>query len=196
MFSLRGWRLLGALSLVALLGACAHPISLEPRSTPPRDESALLAKKVAYVMNDEQRGRQVITAGGGGDKVSYYPYRDMEKSFRDALRSVYADVVVVRSASDGAAIAAAGASFVFAPEIRTETHSPSLLTWPPTRFDTMLQCQVSDANGVALAAVNVNASGVAEFDEFKSDFSLSARRSVQAVMAKFVEELRKIDKLK
>lgn len=189
-------RLLSAASLVSLMVACAHPISLEPRATPTRDEATLMAKKVAYVMNDEQRGRQVTTAGGGGDKVSYFPYRDMEKSFREALRAVFSDVVVLRSASDAQAVTASGAEFVFVPEIKTESFSSSIITWPPTRFDTVLQCQVNDASGAALTTVTAIASGAAEYSEFKGDFSMAARRSVQALADKFVEELRKNPKLK
>ena len=98
--------------LVALLSACAHPISVTAEKTPERVETQLIPKKVAYAMSDTERGKEVVTPGGGGDKVSYYPYRDLEKAIRDALRSVYQDVVVVRSAKDANAVRESGAALV------------------------------------------------------------------------------------
>ena len=196
MLLIRPLRLGLALLLVALLGACAHPISLDPASTPARNEASLLARKVAYVMNDEQRARQVTTAGGGGDKVSYFPYRDMERAIRESLRAVFSDVVVLRSASDAQALASSGATLVFVPDIRTESSSSSMLTWPPTRFDAVLECKVQDAAGAPVTTVYANASGAAEFDEFKADFSLAARRSVQLLAERFVEALKKDPKLR
>lgn len=186
-------RLAGAATVVALLTACAHPISLEPTSTPKRDEAQLVAKKVAYVMTDADRAKQVETPGGGGDKISYYPYRDIEKSLREALRSVYADVMVLRAATD---TKDTGVQYVFAPEITTTSSSPSAFTWPPTKFSTELACTVTDASGAVVARFKVAGDGAAEYEEFKSDFSLSARRSVQVVAEKFAQEVRSRSQLK
>ena len=108
-------RLAAALAFAAVLVGCAHPISMNAETAPERVESNLIPKKVAYALSDTERGKQVITPGGGGDRVSYYPYRDLEKSIRDALRSVYQDVVVVKSATDAEGIKASGAALVFTP---------------------------------------------------------------------------------
>jgi hypothetical protein len=184
-----------ALGLVALLGACAHPLSLDPLKTPPRDEAGLVAKKVGYVMTDADRAKQVTTPGGGGDQVSYFPYRDMEKPIREALRSVYQDVTSVPAAGEVAA-RAAGVAYVFAPQITTTSSSPSALTWPPTKFSAEISCTVTDAQGALVAQFRVSGDGVAEFDEFKSDHSLSARRSVIQVAEKFAQAVRENPKLK
>lgn len=171
------WRIPLAAALLALLTACAHPIGISPLETPVRNEAGLNPKKVAYVMTEADRSKEVITAGGGGDKVSYFPYRDLEKSIRDALRAVYADVFVVKSASDREALAGFGVSYVFSPSITTYTDSPSLFTWPPTRFDIHLTCEVIDAEGKAVTTLQSHAKGTAEFAEFKSDFGLAGRRA-------------------
>ena len=105
-------RLVAVLAVAAALVGCAHPISMTAETAPERVESRLIPTKVAYALSDTERGKQVITPGGGGDKVSYYPYRDLEKSIRDALRAVYQDVVVVKSATDAEGIKAAGADIV------------------------------------------------------------------------------------
>jgi hypothetical protein len=190
---MRSVKLAAAAAVVSMLAACAHPISLEPAATPTRDESNLVAKKVAYVLTETDRAKEVTTAGGGGDKVSYFPYRDLEKSLRDALRSVYTEVVAVRSGSDAGA---SGAAYVFTPEIKTTSSSPSPFTWPPTRFETELTCSVTDPTGAAVSRVTATGSGAAEFDEFKSDFSLSARRASQDVAAKFAQSVRQDAKLR
>lgn len=170
-------RLLLAALAVSLLGACAHPIGIGPLETPTRNEAGLSPRKVAYVMTDADRAREVITPGGGGDKVSYFPYRDLEKAIRDALRAVYSDVFVVKAANDQEAIRAVGATHVFTPVITTTSSSPSLFTWPPTQFGIDLTCTVTDADGQRVTEVRAQGNGTAEFGEFMKDFGLSGRRA-------------------
>jgi len=169
-------RALLAMAAVALLAGCAHPITISPTAAPQRAASAPVAKKVAYVMTDAQRAQQVTTPGGGGDSVSYQPYRDLEPMLRETLRSVYQDVSVVRSADDPS-IKSGGVAFVFVPEITTNSSSPSMLTWPPTKFNVDVACTVSDPSGTVLTRLKVSGSGEAEFDEFKADTGLSGRRA-------------------
>jgi hypothetical protein len=180
-------------ALVALLGACAHPINLEPKDLPERQESKLVAKKVAYVISDADRAKEVTSPGGGGDKVSYFPYRDMEKAIRSALRAVYTEVTGLKSGKDATGT---DNSLVFTPTITTTSSSPSAFTWPPTKFTADLSCAVTDASGNAVTSVQAVGNGAAEFDEFKSDFSLSARRAVADAVAKLVEEIKRNDKLR
>lgn len=171
------WRLLLATTLLSLLTACAHPIGIGPIETPTRNEAGLSPKKVAYVMTDADRAKEVITPGGGGDKVSYFPYRDLEKAIRDALRAVYSDVFVIQSPSDAEAIRTFGVSHVYTPEISTTSESPSLFTWPPTKFGIELSCKVTDATGQPVTEVKAQAQGAAEFSEFMKDFGLAGRRA-------------------
>lgn len=185
-----------ALAFAALLGACAHPISLTGSTVPERVESRLIDKKVAYAINDADRAKQVITPGGGGDKVSYFPYKDLEKSIRDALRSVYRDVVAVKSAADALGIKDAAAVLVFTPQVTTTSSSPSPFTWPPTVFTTEVSCIVTDASGKEIARVKVTGKGAAEFTEFKSDFSLAAKRATDDMAAQLGAEIRRNDKLR
>jgi len=192
---IRFGRLVAASALVALLAACAHPISINAQETPARVEAQLINKKVAYAISDADRKKEVITPGGGGDRISYYPYRDLEKSVRDALRAVYQDVVVISSATDKAAVQESGAALIFKPEITTTSSSPSPFTWPPTQFSTGISCLVADANGVELTKLQVQGNGAAEFSEFKSNFGLAAQRAGTEVAAKLADEVRKNDKL-
>lgn len=153
-----------AVVVVLLLGACAHPITINPTSTPPRSEDQLYSKKVVgYVMTDADRSKQVTTEGGGGDKVSYFPYKELEKGIRDALKSIYGDVVLVPSPTDIEAIRRDQIFFVFAPEIYTNSNSDSILTWPPTQFSIDLLSTVTDATGNILARVEVSGQGAASY---------------------------------
>ena len=188
-------RLLLAFAAVALLAACAHPITMITEAAPPRSMAHLIPKKVAYVMTDAQRDLQVTTAGGSGDRVSYYPYRDLEKSIRDALRGVYRNVIVVRTASDAKANEATGVSLVFTPQIKTDSSSSSWITWPPTAFTAEVSCVVTDAAGFEVTRVRAVGNGAAEFGEFNGDYGLAARRAARQMTSQLSSEIRRNEKL-
>ncbi len=179
----------GLLATFLLLGGCSHQIMIGPLDTPKRVETSLNAKKAAYVMTDIDRSKQVHSEGGGGDKINYFPYRDLEKSIRDAMRAVYSDVIVVKSASDTETIKASNISFVFTPDIVTTSSSSSMLTWPPTQFTVTLSCVVVDANGKEVTRFNVSGEGKAEFSEFKNDFGLAGRRAATDVSEKLKQAI-------
>lgn len=182
-------RLVLAVGLALLATACAHPINVSPLSSPPRDEARLVNKHVAYVMTDEQRNRVVTTSGGGGDKVSYSPYRDLEKTIRDSLRAVYQDVTVINAASEAKADPAGNIALIFTPEISTASNSDSMLTWPPTQFFINLECTATDSEGKQISKFRLSGNGAAEFSEFKSDFGLAGRRAATDLGSKLVQEL-------
>jgi len=192
----RAFRAAMALVAVAVLAGCAHPINIGTDVAPPRTEANLIQKKVAYTMTDAQRATQAITPGGGGDRISYYPYRDLEKSIRDALRAVYQDVVVIPSATDAAVVQASGAALVFTPEIKTDSGSPSPFTWPPTYFTTDVSCVVTSPAGAEITRVKASGRGEAEFSEFKGEFGLSAKRAATQMATALSGEIVKNEKLR
>lgn len=140
-------------------------------------------------MADADRAKQITTAGGGGDKVSYFPYRDLEKVIRDALRSVYADVFVIKATTDSDAIKSNDVAFIFIPEITTSSSSDSIFTWPPTKFTTEISCNVTDSNGKKVSQIKATGNGFAEFSEFKGGFGLAGRRSATDVAEKLSLEV-------
>lgn len=182
-------RLTLIIALTFLLGACAHPIVISPLETPARVDASHSLKKVAYVMTDADRNKEVTTEGGGGDKVSYFPYRDLEKVIRDVLSTVYSDVFVIKSPSDSATIQENNISFVFAPEISTSSNSQSMFTWPPTQFTIELSCNTTDNVGNLISRIRVVGSGAAEFSEFKADFGLAGRRAAFELSEKLKQEI-------
>lgn len=189
-------RLIIAVGVASSLGACAHSIVISPLETPRRNDQTLCAKNVAYVMTDADRNKQVTTEGGGGDKVSYLPFRDLEKAIRDALKAIYSDVSVIRSPNDAEFVKENNISFIFAPEIYTSSNSNSAFTWPPTQFNIELACTVTDPIGNIVSRIRVLGTGTAEYSEFKSDFGLAGRRAATNLSEKFREEIQSNPRLR
>jgi uncharacterized membrane protein YoaK (UPF0700 family) len=126
----------------------------------------------------------VTTPGGGGDKVSYFPYRDLESGIFKILGNIYDRVVLVSSPTDVEALAKSGVSVVAQPQIITQSSSDSVLTWPPTFFQVQLSCTFTAIGGAKIAETFVTGTGNAEFSEFKSDFSLAAKRASEDALKK------------
>jgi hypothetical protein len=192
---MRWFRLAMVSAAVALLAACAHPISITAKDAPEK-AAAPSTKKVAYALSDTQRQAQVTTPGGGGDKISYFPYRDFEKSLRAALLTAYADVTAVPSIADKAALRDTGASFIFVPEISTNSSSPSAFTWPPTKFSITVAVDVLEPSGAPVAKLVAQGDGAAEWSEFKSEFGLAGRRAVESAAKDLAEQIQRNEKLR
>lgn len=181
---------LGVLAVVTALVGCAHPITLTPdatRLTPGGDSK--VDRKVGLVVSDDMRKRQVTSPGGGGDKVSYLPYRDLEAGLYAVLQGSFSDVTLLPSAGDPKA-RAAGLNYVVMPTIVTTSFSPSLLTWPPTVFTVELTCSIRDLDDKPVSEVHVQGEGRAEFEEFKNNPSLSAQRASEDALRKLQAALR------
>lgn len=182
-------RLTAILSVVTL-GACAHPIVISPLETAKPNNTSLSPKKAAYVMTEADRNKEVTTAGGGGDKISYFPYRDLEKVIRGALQASYSDVFVINAASDIDTIRKNNISYIFTPEITTSSSSSSIFTWPPTQFTIDLSCSVTNPTGNVITQVKAVGKGTAEFSEFKGDFGLAGRRAATDLADKLKQEIK------
>ncbi|BBB25984.1 hypothetical protein [Amphritea japonica] len=183
-------------ALAALVVGCAHPINITQLDDQADYAGDKVSKTVAYVITDAQKQEEVISAGGGGDKVSYYPYRDLEKTIRSVLGSVYDDVYAINSTTDFKAIESNNIQLIYVPVISTSSSSESMFTWPPTKFTVNLSCSVNDEKGQNVANVTVSGEGAAEFSEFKNDFGLSARRASTDLGNKFASAIRKQEAIK
>ncbi len=180
-----------ALAGAVFLGGCAHPIQLTP------DPAALVGtggapkidRTAVLLITDTQLAQEVITPGGGGDKVSYKPYKDLQTGIYVALGEVFTRVGLASSATDPR-IGTDPATVVVTPTITTTSYSPSILTWPPTIFTITLELAFRDPGGTrTVANVRVQGEGRAEFDEFKSDFSLSSKRAAQDALARMIKAI-------
>jgi len=179
-------RMIAAASIVAALSGCAHEISLTgDASKLPVLSTAPLDKNVGLVITDEESLQEMITPGGGGDKVSYHPYRDLELPIYVGLGHVFKNVTKLKSMPDAATIQAQHLDYVIVPTIKTTSSSPSPLTWPPTDFSVTLTCTVTNPSGRTIVTEDVTGNGHAEFSDFKHNFGLAG----QLATADAVEKL-------
>lgn len=186
-----------AITTIALTG-CAHNITISPdiakieRST----NAQPINKSVGYYIPVASRDLSVTTPGGGGDKVSYKPYKDIETAFYKMLSGVFKSVTVLNTPSDADAISKNGLSYVFIPTLTTNSSSSSPFTWPPTQFNMELTCDISDNTGKQVATKSVTGEGKAEFAEFKSEFGLSGKRATEDALQKMQKLLLESSELK
>ena len=184
------------LSSVVFAFGCAHQIEITPKVDALRDNGDKLPKSVALVITDEQKQLQVTTPGGGGDKVTYTPYADLNTPLYVTLSEVFDKVYLVGSEAEKQSIQDKSVDYVMVPEIITNSSSNSAFTWPPTDFTTQLSCNFYDRDENLVTTINVTGDGKAEFKEFTSDFSLSARRSTEEAMKALRAEVRANEALK
>ena len=130
---------------VLLLVGCAHPISMAPKMSAfdARQENKIISKNVGYYISEEDRTREVTTPGGGGDKVSYFPYKDLEPGLYKVLSNIFKDVYPIKSLGDKDYLAENKIAYVLIPRIETTSSSDSPFTWPPTDFTVSLPTAVS-----------------------------------------------------
>lgn len=190
--------LAAAVFAIVLLAGCAHPIVISPDITKIEADgkSPRIDKNVGFYIDPQSREAVVTTAGGGGDLVSYKPYQDIETAFFKMLGNVFKSVSVLTDKNDTAAIGRNNLSYIVTPSISTNSSSPSLFTWPPTLFQVILKTSISDVSGKVVAGTIVTSEGRAEFEEFKSDFSLSGRRATLDAIIKTQDALLKAKELR
>jgi len=179
-----------ALAAIGLLTGCAHPITVSPDLTRiTREGVTLIDVNVGYYISPADMAKEVTTPGGGGDKVKYLPYKELEPALFRALSNVFRRAYSLSAPSDPVAIKEKDITFVFIPQIETDSSSDSLLTWPPTSFQVNLACKALDRDGKVIWEKRLSGQGKATFGEFKTDFSLAAKRASEQVIAEFQREL-------
>lgn len=190
MFKIIRLTLLCAVLVVAT--GCAHNIVITPAAVDkPKVDTA--NKSVGFFIAAADKAKEVVTPGGGGDKVSYTPYRDLESSLFGTLMRVYSKIEVLPNLES-----AAGKSLnhIIVPGIETDSSSESAFTWPPTDFKVVFNVKAQDTAGIVLWTESVTGKGKAEFSEFKKDFALSAKRAAQDALDKLEAALRSREGLK
>lgn len=185
----RLYLLLLSLPLILLVG-CSHPMVITPYiENLPIENDKKVNKNVGYFISKADRSRRVTTPGGGGDEVEYSPYKDIESALHKILINVYKDAYKLKSATDANEIKEKNISYVFIPKIVTHSSSPSFLTWPPTDFSIELTTKTLNKKGQEIWSNKTTGKGHAEYEEFISDFSLSARRASEKVFKKLQKEI-------
>lgn len=179
-----------------IFSGCAHKISINPDLEEIRNTS--IDKKfnanVGYYISIEDKMKEVITNGGGGDKVKYTPYKDTEAALNTVLSKVFNKVYALSSLDNNEYIESKNIKYIFIPTIHTSSSSDSMLTWPPTKFSVELKSQATDTKGKEVWFDIIYVDGYATFDEFKSNFSLSSQRATEKAFKQMLVNLKETNK--
>jgi hypothetical protein len=176
-----------ALSCAALLlTACAHPMLVKPDLEAAKVAKAheRLPQKVGLYIPDSLRSLEVTTAGGGGDKVRYKPYADMETGIFQVLNDSFSDAVVLSSRTDADAIAKHSLSYIVEPHIDTTSSSSGVLTWMATDFEIKLTCKFSDPAGNVLTTLTSDGTGHSDFSELTHNMSAAGEHAATDALVK------------
>lgn len=159
-------------------------------------EGSRIPKAIGLYISPENRNKEVITSGGGGDKVSYKPYADMETGLYQVLGNVFQDVEVLKSMSDVDTIAKHSVVYVAVPEITTTSSSTGIFTWMATDFTIQLTCKITDVAGRPVTSLSSTGTGHAEFAELKHNMSLAGQRASKEALDKLQTSLQQSTELR
>lgn len=183
--------LLSALFMFILAG-CAHSIEISPNlarlerlpSDPPR-----LSSNIGYYIPAETISLEVITPGGGGDSVKYYPYRDMEAGFQKILSNVFTSVVKLVSLPDEGHVAN-GIDYVISPTVVTNSGGGGP-TYMPKSFTVDLTSQIRNREGKPVTDLRVVGTGSVDgYMERLSDRGIAGRQAMEDALLKMQAALR------
>jgi hypothetical protein len=179
---------LGVMMAVVMMAAgCAHQMTMRADVAGlalPADATHI-PKNIGLYISPENRAKEVTTAGGGGDKVSYRPYADMETGLYKVLGNTFQNVDLLSTLSDVNSIAKHSLTLIAVPEIATVSSSKGVFTWMATDFTVQLSCKFTDVAGREVATVSSTGAGHAEFSDLKSDFSVAGERASRDALEKF-----------
>ena len=175
-----------ALTVLFLTTGCAHPMMIKPdiAALVAPAEANRISKSIGLYISPENRNKQLTTPGGGGDKVTYHPYVDMETGLYKVLGNVFQNVDVLSSLSDVNSIAKHSLVYIATPDISATSSSSGFITWMATDFTVQLSCRISDLAGRLVVTVSSTGTGHADFSELKSDFSLAGERASSDALSK------------
>ena len=179
-----------AISLSSVLTGCAHQIAINPDvSMINRGNSAeKIPGKAGYYFPPGSREKEVITPGGGGDRVRYKPYTDIESAYSKMLGNVFTNITALESGNESE-ISKNSIDYVVSLEMATDSSSPSMFTWPPTWFSVNLTSIISDSTGKTLTNISAKGEGKADWGEFIADKGLAGKRASFDALAKMQNAL-------
>lgn len=180
-------RLFFIIAMTLLFSGCAHKISLEGDIN--RKDVSLGDKKntskVGLYVNQSENTKEFISDGGGGDKLSYYPYKDISKMLYKALKGTFKNIQKVSNNDKNSNIK----YFFKIANIETSSSSSSFAFWPPEEFSIKIDLQVFDKSQKMIWGKEVIGHGSAVRSEFLNDFSIAARKASKDAVMKLYDEI-------
>ncbi|MFT5722341.1 MAG: hypothetical protein ACI9W6_002670 [Motiliproteus sp.] len=184
---------LAVLASLVVISGCAHNIQISPDLEKIRQVRPMVTidKNVAYYISAANKEKEVTTPGGGGETVVYKPYADSEGALNTVLSNQFSRVYSLDSIYNKKYLHEKNISYIFIPEITTNSSSSSTFTWPPTEFTINLFFKALDQEGNIILEKDLTSTGNAEFSEFMDDFPLAARRSSELLFIELSKEISK-----
>lgn len=186
------------MALVMMAAGCAHQMTMRadiaglalPAGATP------IPKNIGLYISPENRAKEVTTPGGGGDKVSYRPYADMETGLYKVFGNTFQNVDLLSMLSDVNSIAKHSLTLIAIPEITTTSSSNGVFTWMATDFTVQLSCKFTDVAGREVTTVSSTGAGHAEFSDLKANFSVAGERASRDALEKFQAAVLQSDMLR
>lgn len=169
---------------MSVLSGCAHRIDITPAvGSLNGDYSAdKIMKNAGYFISEENRNLEVVTPAGGGDKVKYYPYKEMESGLSHVLGSIFTEVYALRSLQDQELVTSKKISYIFIPAITTDSASRSAWIWPPSEFWVTIDCQALDGAGKVIWQTNLKSEALLGLPQVYRDHSLAGRTAAEKAL--------------
>ncbi len=176
-------RVLCGAALILVITGCAHPINIAPdlKSIRKNEASEKSVNKVTYFFN-EDIDIEVITSAGGGDKVRYKPYKDLDVGIYKTFSDIFKQTKLVKNSEMAKDT---DADYLAAISITTDSSSDSAFTWPPTTFVVNLYAEFKNVKSGEKTQIRSTGEGRADFYEMKGEFNLSAKRASEDLLKKF-----------
>lgn len=173
---------------VFLFTGCAHKVSLEgnidKRLLKSHHENPIDVS-VAYYIDSQDLNKEYVTDGGGGDNISYFPYKDIDGMLRKTLSTIFSSVEKIESLEN----IDSGIKYIFKPDIQTKSSSSSYAFWPPEMFSIIINYQALDNNNQVVWQTQVVGNGEAVFDDFIKDHSAAPKRATIDAMYHLHKEI-------
>jgi len=181
---------------IIFMSGCSHKISLSPSLNELREVKVgnNIDVNVGYYISNEDKKAEVTTPGGGGDKVKYTPYKDIEAALNTMLSRKFSRVYSLNSMNNKNIIETKNIKYIFTTNIHTNSSSSNILIWPPTDFSIDLTCKAVNTNNQKIWEETVSGKGYANSGELMENFSLSAKRATKEAFSKMLIQLEKTNK--
>jgi hypothetical protein len=187
------------LGLAVLLAGCAHGITIAPNlnNLPRITGAAPIQKKVGYFIAEADRGKTVTTPAGGGDKVSYPLYANLEPGFYRTLSNVFAGVSVLKDPKDARYLSDNAIAIVFTPQFTSNSSSRNAFFWPPTDFSVTINCTASDPQGRTIWETSVTGTNdLTSVSTVIHDFGVTGRSAAESALQKLQTALEQAAELR
>ena len=183
---------------ILLTTGCAHEIKVVPSLDNIRRVKVenVIDKNVGYYIAPELKALEVKSGGGGGDSVTYFPYKDTEGALNTMLSKAFKRVYALKSKDDKTYISEKNITYIFTPTLVTSSSSDSILLWPPTKFTINLTLIAVNSDGETVWQASETGIGTAASGEITSDFSITARRAAESVFQTMLSKIIASDKFK